>query len=200
MDTQERADALQEIVNIGMGYAASSLALTLDTFVCLPVPAVRFVRSAALLDAIAQLTFGATKITAVRQGFTSSFRGEALVLFGDQSAGEVGALLGYSDNPAKAEIEEILLEISNILVGACLGGIAEQLSYHLDFSAPSFIAHDRTLDALLEPRQMTWERALVVEVNFRLERRAFVCHILLLWPEESFEALGKAIDRLLEVS
>lgn len=194
----DQTDAIQEIVNIGMGTAASSLARTLDTFVCLPVPRVRIVRSSDVIAAVSELTGVSSKLTAVRPGFTSGFRGEALVIFGAGSAEDLRSHLGYEGELAKTDVEEILLEISNILVGACLGGIADQLSYHLSFSAPSFIAHNATIESLLAPQRITWDHSLLVEVNFRLVDQEFVAHILLFWPEDSAEVLRRAIDALLE--
>jgi len=52
--SDEKRDALQELVNIGMGAAGAALAKALGTFVELAVPAVDFTsrgRVAALLDA-----------------------------------------------------------------------------------------------------------------------------------------------------
>jgi chemotaxis protein CheC len=194
----EQTDALQEVVNVGMGQAANALAITLETFVLLPVPSVRLVGSSDVLGAIRELTGAASRLTAVRQAFTSSFRGEALVIFGEDSARDLAPYLGYEGALTKTDSEEILLDVSNLLVGACVGGIAQQLSYDLSFSAPSFIGHDASIEELLAPQRMTWERSLLVEVNFRLEREPFVCHILLFWPETSMEELKRGIDRLLE--
>ena len=196
--TPDQTDALQEVVNIGMGAAADSLARTLGAFVQLPVPRIRLIQSADVVAAISQLTGATSKLTAVRQAFSSGFRGEALVIFGRESARELAGYLGYEGDLVRKDIEEILLEISNILVGACLGGLAAQLSYHLVFSAPSFIAHEASIDELLAPQRLAWERSLLVEVNFRLEEKSFVAHILLFWPEASMDALIRAIDVILE--
>jgi chemotaxis protein CheC len=194
----DQADALREVVNIGMGLAANSLALTLNTFVRLPVPAVRLIKFTDVVQTISELAVATTRVTAVRQAFTSSFHGEALVVFGPQSAEDLGSYLAYAEPLTPADREEILLEITNILVGACLGGIAQQLAYHLIFSAPSFMAENTSIEELLKPERMTWERSLLVEVNFRLEEKNFLCHILLFWPEDSIDAMANAIDRLME--
>lgn len=195
---EEQTDALQEIVNVGMGAAASSLAKTLGAFVQLPVPRVRMVRAEDFVRVISELTGPLSKLTAIRQAFASEFRGEAIVVFGANGAEVLAPHLGYTPPLSTSDVEEILLEIANILVGACLGGIAAQLSHELMFSAPSVIAHDVRIDEILGNKPLTWDRSLVVEVNFRLEDKSFVAHIFLFWPEASMEALARAIDAVLE--
>ena len=137
--TDEQTDALREIVNVAMGQAANSLARVLDAFVQLPVPRVRLVHASEVIREISELTAGATNLTAVRQAFTSQLRGEALVIYGPKSTDDLAPFMGYGDALSLAEREELLLEVSNILVGACLGGIAQQLECDLIFSAPSFM-------------------------------------------------------------
>jgi chemotaxis protein CheC len=193
----DQTDALREIVNVGMGAAGNALALTLDTFVKLPVPSIRLIRSADILSAITDLTGTSRDLTVVRQAFTSSFRGEAVVIFGADSARDLGPYLGYDSEPSRADREEILLDITNLVVGACIGRIAQQLSYDVIFSPPSFIGHNASVEEVLGPHRMTWECSLLIEVSFRLENEPFVCHILLFWPQASMGMLAQAIERVL---
>ena len=92
---------------------------------------------------------------------------------------------------------EILLDVTNLLVGACLAGIAEQLGAHIGFSAPSLMA-DRVLTAeLLASADLPWNMALLVEVQFSLEKRSFASHLLLLMPEEEIQVMCNALDDFL---
>ena len=76
-------------------------------------------------------------------------------------------------------------------------GVFEQLGHSLTFSPPSLIAEHVPIERLLQPGTLPWEFALLVEVNFGLKSRQFICHLLMLMPEESIERMKRALDRFL---
>ncbi len=197
-DSEEQSDALREVVNIAMGQAADSLARLFNVFVRLPVPRVRLVESANVLEAIGEVVGSQGPISAVRQGFYSHVRGEAIVIFGPAGCSELADLMGYQTALDADMNQELTLDLSNLLVGACLRGIAQQLAYDLSFSAPSMIIKDGQLSDMIDPKRLPWSHALLVEVNFRIEKMDFVCHVLVFWPEEAIKSLLAAVDRILE--
>lgn len=195
--TQDQKDALQEIANIGMGKAGASIAKVLNEFVVLSIPRILTVPPEELPTALA-FTIGENRISVVRQAFHGSMRGEELVIFGEQRCNDLADLMGYDTDLDRAAELELLLDVSNILVGACLGGIAEQLEMHIGFSAPSLMADAIPLENLLRDEKVDWDTALLVEVNFRLEQRSFSSHLVMLMPEREVAALAGALDRFLE--
>jgi len=197
MLTQDQRDALQEIANIGMGQAGASIAEVLGEFVQLSVPRVLVVPPEEVVVALAG-SIGDGVVSAVRQAFHSSMRGEAIVIYGEQRCNDLADLMGYEHNLDHAAEQELLLDVSNMIVGACLGGIAEQLGLVVGFSAPSLMADSIPLAHLLDARDVSWNAALLVEVNFRLEKRSFACHLVMLLPEQEVVALAAALDRFLE--
>lgn len=195
--TQDQKDALQEIANIGMGQAGASIAKVLGEFVQLSIPRVLIVPPDEVATALAR-TIGDDAVSAVRQAFHSAMRGEAMVIYGEQRCNDLADLMGYEHDLDHASELELLLDVSNILVGACLGGIAEQLQMNIGFSAPSLMADSIPLKDLLQSSDISWKTALLVEVNFRLEQRSFACHLVMLMPENEVAALAAALDRFLE--
>ncbi|MBI2309175.1 MAG: chemotaxis protein CheC [Rhodocyclales bacterium] len=195
--TQDQKDALQEIANIGMGQAGASIAKVLDEFVQLSIPRVLFVPPEEIPVALA-LTIGEGQVSSVRQAFHGSMRGEALLVYGDQRCNDLADLMGYDGKLDHASELELLLDVSNVLAGACLGEIAKQLGMTIGFSAPSLMADAVPLESLLQAEALPWKTALLVEVNFRLEQRSFACHLVMLMPENEVAALAAALDRFLE--
>lgn len=195
--TYEQRDLLQEIVNIAMGQAGDSLARVLDCFVRLSVPRIKLIEVTHIGDCMASLVKNDMLITAVRQSFYDDLSGEAIVLFSADSYRDLSELMGYHDLDPQTE-RELLFDISNIMVGACLNGIAEQLSANLSFSAPSLIAESTTASTLLTPESLPWAYALQVEVNFSLENRNFMSHLIIMMAEEAVESLQQSLDGLLE--
>lgn len=200
--TPDQKDGFEEIVNIGMGRAGDSLARLLGVFVELTAPSIRFVLSenigAELNDLIKVET-----VSGVCQGFfaedgSAGIYGEAITIFTDTSFNELTMLLAFDDELTERGKQELLLDISNLLNGACLNGIAEQLGDMLAFSAPSIIGQEIPIHELLDQENLNWEHALVLKVNYKVEDRSFTCDLLLLMPEKAIAALITKIDRILE--
>jgi chemotaxis protein CheC len=192
LDEPTRSDALSELVNIGMGQAGDSLARLFNTFIALSIPRLELVEPARVTSAIAGLVDTAGPVVAVRQAFSSRIRGEAIAIYPAAGCDALADLVGYPD----VSSDELLLEISNILVGACVGALASQFSLALSFSPPSILGCAPVTE-LFETGQLPWNRALIAEVNFRVDERAFCCHLLTFWPDASIDVLLGAVDAFL---
>lgn len=201
--SEDQRDCLQEIVNVAMGQAGDSLARYLETFINLSVPKIRLVDSADFVPELSKMMDGAEFISAVRQGFftvegKSQMRGEAIVVFGDDSFHELADLLAYEEKLTEAGQTELLLEVSNILSGACMTGLAEQMEVELGFSAPSVIGEHIDVDQVVKEEELSWNRALFVEIKYTLEQRSFNCTLLLMMPGEAIESVKNTLDALLD--
>lgn len=190
---EAQRDALAEMVNIGMGQAGDSLARLFNTFIRLSVPRIQLVVPETLNFVLDALCGPDTPVIAVRQAFASCIRGEAVVFYTMGSGDDLAELVGYAD----AERDEFLLDITNVLVGACVGGLASQFALELEVAAPSLLGEGTSATKLLDASGMAWSTALLAEVNFRVESRTFHCHLLTFWPDDSLGALVKAVDNLL---
>lgn len=197
MLTADQKDALQEIANIGMGQAGEAIAQVLNEFVTLSIPRILILQPQLITPELARMV-NSEHVSAVRQAFHGNMRGEALVLYGAQRCADLADLMGYEEDLDHATELEILLDISNILVGACLGGIAKQINIDIGFSAPSLMADHVPIGEMMKASNVSWQHALLVEVNFQLEQRSFACHLILLMPEQEIKILAGALDRFLE--
>ncbi len=195
--TEDQADALQEVANIAMGQAGDSLARILDNFVTLSVPRIRQIEVKELADTVTAMV-GEEEVSAVRQAFYNALRGEAIVIFTQSGADELAKLLGYDCELDAAIEQELLLEVGNLLVGAILNGISDTLGTELGFSAPSLMAEHTPLRQVLAPDRLTWEQALLVEVNFSVEKHRFKSHLLMFMTEETIETLRHILDDFMD--
>ena len=200
----EQEDALQEVINVGMGQGGAALGTVLDAYVALSVPQVRIVSAGEVANEVEAMMArlpetDPSEVAAVRQAFFSSLRGESIAFFGARGCDALADLMGH-DTPAREDAlnEELLMEVSNILAGAVVNGVAEQLATEFAFSAPTFMSRDQSLRNLLTPETVGWRHALLVEVSFRVQERDFACHLVLLMPEDSLERLRSDLDRMLE--
>jgi len=196
--TPDQTDTLQEIVNIAMGQAGDSLARVLDSFVQLSVPRIKLIEAANIGPWIANLVKSDMLITAVRQSFHDDLSGEAITIFSAEGCRDLSDLMGYQTDLDPLTEKEVLFDVSNILVGACLNGIAEQLNANLSFSAPSLIAENTPASTLLASDELPWDYALQVEVNFSLEQRNFMSHLIIMMAEDAIGSLQRSLDVFLE--
>ena len=196
--TEDQNDALQEVVNIAMGQAGDSLARILGNFVELSVPRIRLVTVEDVISTVTGMVDTRTEISAVRQAFSNSLRGEAIVIFAQTGADDLADLMGYDTDLDQSAEQELLLEVSNLLVGAIINGISETLDTDLNFSPPSLMAERKPLDQVLVPEQLSWSHALLMEVNFTVEGRDFRCHLLMFMTEEAIESLKGILDNFMD--
>jgi chemotaxis protein CheC len=198
--TELQRDALQEIANLGMGQAATRLSGLLDAFIELSVPRVRVVAVREAAAALREMTGIDGPVTAVRQGFRSEIKGEALVICRSGDIGELGALIGgtYAESADESLTEEeLIFDVANVLTGACVSSMLDQLGRLPVFTAPGLLGERVTLDAVFQPGLLAWDLALLVEVNFALEDHRFRAHLVMLMAEESIHHVSRAIDTLL---
>ena len=196
--TPEQRDALQEVANIGMGQAGAALARILDTLVRLSIPRIQVIHAANLEASInAMMGPDTDDVTAVRQSFRSDLEGEAIVVYGEAGCAGLWDLMGYEhghESPGPGVARELLLDVANILIGACIGSIFQQLGRSLSFSAPSLVGQNVPVARLLDSSSLPWKVALLLEVNFSLKDRHFTCHLLTLMPEASIRIVKRALD------
>ena len=196
--TEDQNEALQEIINIGMGLAGDSLARILKTFVELSIPRIRLVEARDVNKEIEKLVGEKAIVTGVRQAFFSYWRGEAITIYDQNGCNELANLMGYSEDLDKNAEIELLLDVGNVLVGACINGFAEQLEVEVNFGPPSVIASNIPVEKLFDPRKLTWSHSLLLEVNFGLENMRFKSHLMVMMSEETIETLKKDLDGFLE--
>ena len=199
--TAEQRDALQEIANLAMGRAAARLALLLGRFIELSVPRVRVVKATDAGDALREMTGIYDNVTAVRQGFRSDIKGEAIVLC--RTAG-VARLMSVVDRTfgdgvygGMATPDEIVFDVANVLMGACVASILDELGRKPVFFPPGLLGANVSFDDVFQPTELAWSVALLLEVNFGLEDHAFRAHFVMLMAEDSIRLMGDALDALL---
>lgn len=194
----DQTDALQEIVNVAMGQAGDSLARVLDSFVRLSVPRIQLIEASKASSSIADMVGETEIVTAVRQSFYDYLRGEAITLFSAEGCRDLAELMGYYQSLDEQTEKEVLFDISNILVGACLNGIAEQLGADLSFTAPSMMAVQVPPDQLLDANALPWAYALQVEVNFSLEKQKFRSHLIVMMAEDAITTLISSLNAFID--
>ena len=153
-------DAFREVINVAMGRAAALLARVLGVFVELPVPNVNILEVSELHMALADAQSD-DRLTAICQGYIGGgIAGEALLIFHDSEVTDMAKLLRRSASENSAM--EMLLDMSSVVIGACLSGIAEQINIKFSQGHPQVLGQHSSIDELIRLNQQRWRKTLAV--------------------------------------
>ncbi len=195
-DTATFLDACQEVANVAMGRAGDSLARFLDVFVELPVPKVNHIELSELIMAL-QFTEKESTVSAVCQGFIGpGISGEALLIFNDSSFQNIADLMKYQGEINDHVQLELLMDIANILVGACLQGISDQLDINLSQGHPVVLGQHVKVSDLLKTNKQ-WCKTLSIEINYSIQEKGVNCDLLLLLTEDCLDTLKQRISYII---
>ena len=195
--SEDHRDALQEITNVAMGQAGDKLARLLDTFVILSIPHIEVMRPSDIAMALHAIDANES-VSGVCQGFIGGgIAGEAMLLFNDTSFADLAKLLNYDEELNEHAERELLMDTTNVLFGACLKGIAEQIDMDFSFGSPTVLGQHRKVSEIFQMENAKWEHALVTEISYELEGYDVNCDLLIIMTGDSMDLLSKKLDYLL---
>lgn len=191
-------DAYQEVANVAMGRAADLLARVLNVKVRLPIPKVSALASSEL-HMILKATDEIDSISAVCQGYVGSgIAGEALILFYDSSIQDLAKLMNHQGEMSEADEREMLVELSNLLIGAFLKGFADQLDLSFSQSHPELLGLHRNINELINSNTRNWQEIVAIEINYVIEGYNIECDLIILITQDSIPILNNKLIYLLD--
>lgn len=193
-----RRDVYLEVANVAIGRAADSLARHFDVFVHMPLPNVNLFEMSELQMTLRHLAAN-EHMSGVCQGFSGEgIAGEALILLSDSSVSDLLKLMNYPDSDASSLELELLMDVSNILVGAFLKGIGEQAEVRFFQSAPVLLGQHISIDSVVESTKGTFNRIMAFEVSYNIDGTDIKCDMLLMIVDESLPILDNKLAYLLD--
>jgi chemotaxis protein CheC len=189
-------DALIELLNIGFGRAGASLSELTGHRVVLEVPEVSIHPIAALGPALSRVTTG--DVASVHQIFSGPVAGDALLILNHDAAGMLKQLL-TDEAPlplaVDASAREVLTEVGNILLNACLGTFGNLLQVQVSFSVPQLSLD--TLNGVLASLMVKSEGmryALIVHAGFKLRDAEVRGVLVIVLSVVSLDKLLRAVE------
>ena len=195
--TQVQEDALIELLNIGFGRAGASLSQLTGHRVVLEVPQVS-VHPIAELEVVLRAVV-TDEVASVHQIFSGPVAGDALLLLEHRAAGMLKELLTNEAPlplPLDASAREVLTEVGNILLNACLGTFGNLLQVQVSFSIPHLNLESVSdiLRSLLVQREGL-RYALVVHAGFRLRDAEVTGYLVIVLSVASLDRLIRAVEQ-----
>lgn len=194
---EEQRDCLQEIANVAMGQAGDRLARLLDTFVVLSIPHIALMERSDIGMALHAIDTSES-VSGVCQGFIGGgIAGEAMLVFNDTSLVDLAKLMDYDSELESQAERELLMDATNVLFGACLKGIAEQMDIDFSFGPPIVLGQHQKITEMFNMGSARWQKALVIEIKYSLEGYNVNADLLIIMTDKSIERLKGRLDFLL---
>jgi len=189
-------DALIELLNIGFGRAAAALSELTGHRVLLEVPQVSVHPIDELNTALRQVV--AEEVASVHQIFSGPVAGDALLILDHSAAGMLKELLTSEPPlplPIDASAREVLTEVGNILLNACLGTFGNILHVQVSFSVPhlNLDTLQQVMRSLLINREGL-RYALVVHAGFKLRDAEVRGYLVIVLSVASLDRLLRAVE------
>ena len=147
--TERQRDAISELINIAFSRTGAALSELTGHRVLLNAPEVSVHPTEELPKALAKFIPG--EVASIHQVFGGPVAGDALLLLNHDGAVHLTDLLTEGDGAPSSRLDEsareVLTEVGNILLNACLGMFGNLLDVRVSFSVPRL--HLDTLDDLL---------------------------------------------------
>jgi chemotaxis protein CheC len=184
------ADALTELVNLGISQAAGNLAQMVREEVTLSVPKVTLVSREEAIRTLSDRE--AKNLVAVHQVFEGDITGRALLIFPEAKSLELVRAVVGGDLSIEEIIEleqEALAETGNVILNGCIATIANQLRRSLHISLPE-ILHGESRDFFnLEPPPEHGDTVMFVYIKFAVRQRDIDGYIAMLLDMPSIASL-----------
>jgi chemotaxis protein CheC len=192
-------DALQELMNIGFGQAAADLSAVIHLYVTLTVPYIDVLQLSDVHRTIRREMPDTHDLSMITQFFSGRFNGTAFLVF---PHGEGKKLLKMFSDDVGEGLEELeldalakdsLVEISNIIIGACISKIAELLEDRVSYSPPRYYGAEQIEAALAQAFGNRASFAIFFKTVFHFKDFDATGFLFLVSNDETLGFLRKAI-------
>jgi chemotaxis protein CheY-P-specific phosphatase CheC len=194
----KRRDIYMEVANVSIGRAADALARHFDVFVELPLPNVNIFEVSELHMALRDLAEN-DQVSGVCQGFSGEgIAGEALVLLSDSSVSDLKKLMKIPADSEALEELELLMDVSNILVGSFLNGLGQQAEVRFFQSSPVLLGQHIPIESVIRSTAGSFTKTMTFEVSYNIEGTSIRCDLLFMFVDESLPLLDNKLSYLME--
>ena len=194
--TTSQQDALTELINIGYARAAAALSDLTGHRISLEVPEVAIHLIGEIREKLQRVIKG--EVASVNQVFSGPIRGNAILLLDREAALLLNSLL--TDRPDVSELDgaarEVITEVGNIVLNACLGAFGNLLKVQVSFTVPYLqIEHvERVLRSITVDGDEL-EYALIIHTRFHMRASNVSGYLVIILGVTSLETLLEELKK-----
>jgi len=188
--TASQNDALTELINIGYARAASALSDLTGHRITLEVPEVAIHRITEIANKLEKMLEG--EVASVNQVFSGPITGNAILLLDREAALLLNRLL--TDRPDMTGFDgaarEVITEVGNIVLNACLGAFGNLLKVQVTFTVPSLqIESVEKVLRSITIHDQGLEYALIIQTSFHIRVNNVSGYLVIILGVTSLETL-----------
>jgi chemotaxis protein CheC len=198
--TELQLDALKEVINLGVGYAAGSLNELVGTPISLTVPEVEVLPLEEAREHA--VTLGWARVASVHLAFAGPLKGKVALVFPYDSAVKLVSLL-TGDEGSNPDVDGVraatLEETGNIILNGVVGSISNLLQGNISFSIP-YYSEQGGLPARFEGTDATsGSQVIFARARFGVAQQEIEGEIFLFFEMGSLESLVAALNHMIEL-
>lgn len=183
-------DTLAELINIGYARAAGALSDLTGHRISLAVPEVAIHEIEKISPLLHEVVEG--EITSVNQFFGGTLTGNAILLLDKAAALLLNRLL--TDRPDAVSLDqsarEVIVEVGNIVLNACLGVFGNLLQVQISFSVPQLQVDDvEHILRSIRIQDQSFRYALMIHTRFHLRASDVSGYLVIILGVTSLERL-----------
>lgn len=200
--TFNEKDALQELMNIAFGQAAAELAEVIDVSVELSFPKLETVSVSELPFTISENTNKLTRFNIIEQAYKGPSNGVAYLIFPYGTEREFISLFHVEEDEIGGMFidiqRDVLSEVGNILIGACVSKIFDLLKTPVVYMPPHTSIGMQFQESVFKGRFTSNDFAIMLETSFCLSEKCVQGYLFLVNSEDSVGPLKKALADFME--
>jgi chemotaxis protein CheC len=194
--TTSQQDALTELINIGYARAAAALSDLTGHRISLEVPEVAVHLIREISKKLELVIKG--EVASVNQVFSGPITGNAILLLDREAAMLLNRLL--TDRPETASLDgaarEVITEIGNIVLNACLGAFGNLLKVQVTFTVPSL--QIETVQKVIRSITVSGselEYALIIHTRFHMRASDVSGYLVIILGVTSLQTLLEELKK-----
>jgi chemotaxis protein CheC len=194
--TTSQQDALTELINIGYARAAAALSDLTGHRISLEVPEVAVHVIPEISKKLELVIKG--EVASVNQVFSGPITGNAILLLDREAAMLLNRLL--TDRPETASLDgaarEVITEIGNIVLNACLGAFGNLLKVQVTFTVPSL--QIETVQKVIRSITVSGselEYALIIHTRFHMRASDVSGYLVIILGVTSLQTLLEELKK-----
>lgn len=202
--TQDEKEILEELMNIAFGSASADLSEVINIRIALNVPEVMVLDIQSVPAHLDAMVKNNADTDIIEQHFWGNFSGRSFLAISSDEGSHIAGLADISPpedvqlyNPEHRHAG-VLLEIGNIMIGACIGKISELLATVVTYSPPTMVARDKDVTSLLKDFCEPSMKAIIIKTIFSFDEQAINGFLLTVTSPESISWLKDALNNFME--
>lgn len=195
--SEDQIDALKEFMNISIGAATSNVAELLDAFATMHIPKIVICNSDELISVIQSEVDTKSKYYVTKQLFSGKFGGECMFVMKSSYAENLGNYLYHVENPSQDDINDAVIELTNILSSTLISRLTSELGVQVQFFVPSTqIVNSK--DIICTEDVSSYSKIIIISTVLEFKDQNIEGNIYILTKDEAIKSLIKLIDDRLE--